>query len=89
MCESSATADEITLYSLAEEKIATGEKFISDLDEFKQISGVNKIQKKITSEIIYLQNVSAQSSTELQRTSTNLVRYHNTTGNSIKKLENK
>lgn len=59
MCDSSATADEITVYSLAEEKIASGEKFISDLDEFKQISGVNKIQKKIASEIIYLQTVSA------------------------------
>lgn len=58
MSDSSATKDEINLYSLAEEKIATGEKLISALDEFGQISGVNKIQKKITSEIIYLQKVS-------------------------------
>lgn len=58
MCDSSATEDEITLYSLAEEKIASGEKLISALDEFKQIGGINKIQKKITSEIIFLQKVS-------------------------------
>lgn len=58
MSDSSATEDEITLYPLAEEKIATGEKLISALDEFGQISGVDKIQKKITSEIIYLKKVS-------------------------------
>lgn len=58
MCNISATEDEIILCSLAEEKIATGKKLISALDEFKQICGIIKIQKKITSEIIYLQKVS-------------------------------
>lgn len=62
MCGLSATEDEFffsTLYSLAAEKIATGEKFILALDEVEQIiGGVTKIQKKITSEIIHLQKVS-------------------------------
>lgn len=88
MCDSSIIEDEITLYSLAEEKIETGEKLISALDEFKQISGVNKIQKKITSEIIYLQKVSkhlclvVKISGEFDQIRVDL------TGNSIEKLEN-
>lgn len=88
MCDSSASEDEITLYSLAEEKIATGEKLILTLDEFKQISGVNKIQKKITSEIIYLQKVSKHLRFVLQIFNKFQHIWFVFTGNSIKKLEN-
>lgn len=50
--------NENDLYSLAEDKIKTGNHLILELDKLKYISGTKKIQKKIFSEISYLKKVS-------------------------------
>lgn len=54
---SSKSEDEIDVYALGEEKIATGKELLAKLDTFKRIDGVAKIQRKISSEIASLQKV--------------------------------
>lgn len=57
MEESSKSDEEIDVYALGEEKIATGKELLAKLDAFKRIDGVAKIQRKISSEISSLQKV--------------------------------
>lgn len=54
---SSKGDDEVDVYALGREKIATGEQLLKRLDAFKQIDGVSKIKRKISSEIASLQRV--------------------------------
>lgn len=58
---SSKSDDDIDVYALGEEKIATGKELLAKLDTFKRIDGVAKIQRKISSEIASLQKVRNQS----------------------------
>lgn len=57
MDESSKSDEDIDVYALGEEKIATGKELLAKLDTFKRIDGVAKIQRKISSEISSLQKV--------------------------------
>lgn len=57
MEESSKADEEIDVYALGEEKIATGNELLAKLETFKRIDGVAKIQRKISSEISSLQKV--------------------------------
>lgn len=49
--------DNETLILLAEEKIFLGKELIESLEGFKNIPGVQKIQRKINQEIKFLQKV--------------------------------
>lgn len=57
MEENNKCEEEIDVYALGEEKIATGKELLAKLDTFKRIDGVAKIQRKISSEISSLQKV--------------------------------
>lgn len=48
---------EKSIEKLVEEKIKIGNNLISYLSELKQIPGINKIQNKISAEILSLQRV--------------------------------
>lgn len=45
------------LVDRAKEKIELGYELISQLEEFRQINGVDKIQRKISQEVKFLQKV--------------------------------
>lgn len=57
MEECSESDEEIDVYALCGEKIATGMELLAKLETFKRIDGVAKIQRKISSEIASLQKV--------------------------------
>lgn len=49
--------DQSEVEKLGEDKIDTGKKLIERLNLFTHIQGVGKVQKKISAEILTLQNV--------------------------------
>lgn len=49
--------DQSELYQMGKEKLLLGENLIEQLNQYKHIEGVTKIQRKIIQEIKFLQKV--------------------------------
>lgn len=89
MEESSKSAEEIDVYALGVEKIATGKELLAKLDTFRRTDGVAKIQRKISSEILSLEKVGKTIETKFWDKFFKLIIYFPLAGDSNESIENK